>query len=182
MRKLKKLSVIAIAVLMIFTTAAAFAKSVEEASEGMIAVGADPIPFSLIDLDGNTIVLNDMLGDKAVLLVFWSLFCGPCQKELPLVDTITKTYKDKGLNVYAVNLDGPRRGRAVRKYMSKNEFTFSVLWEQIEDAAYVTADAYGVNGTPSIVLIGKNKKIAYVHVGQANEVDLDKAVQQALSD
>ncbi len=146
----------------------------------MIAVGADPVPFSLKDLDENTVRLEDYLGKKAVLLAFWSFFCGPCREEIPLLDELTKKYSAQGLEMLAVNLDGPKLKKAVQKYVTDGNYGFRVLWEEMDGANYKTADAYGVAGTPSVVLVGKNGKVSWTHVGREEgpkiEAEFKKAV------
>ncbi len=155
---------------------------ITEDSTALSPVGSDPALFRLKSLTGDEVNLEDYLGKRAVMLVFWSLFCGPCQEELPMVDEVSKKYAEKGLDVLTVNLDGPRRARAVEKYMNDKEFTFGVLWEEIDGTSYVTADKYGVSGTPTLVLIDKKGKISYTHVGQAELSILEKVVGEALAD
>lgn len=155
-------------------------RKTETAAAPMIAVGAEPLNFKLNKLRGEPVELASLLNKKAVMMVFWSLFCGPCQEELPLVDQTYKKYKDSDLEVFAINLDGEKRTKAVEKYMDKQGFSFSVLWEVIDGVSYQTADAYGVAGTPTLVLIGKNGKVAFTHIGKTEAADLEKAVQTAL--
>ena len=155
------------------------------ASEGadaanLIKVGAAPIPFSLQTPDGDVVEMEDYLGEKAMLLTFWSFFCGPCREEIPLLDELTKKYADDGFEMLAINLDGPKLDKAVRKYMESNGYTFQVLWEEIEGVSYKTADAYGVVGTPSLVLIGKNGKIAWTHVGREEVPVMDAQIRKAV--
>ncbi len=149
-------------------------------SNGMIEIGSDPIPFTLQDLDGQAVSLEDYRGREAVLLAFWSFFCGPCREEIPLLDTLEKKYSDKGFEMLAVNLDGPKLEKAVRKYVSSNEFTFRVVWEEIEGVSYRTADAYGVAGTPSLVLIGKDGKVSWTHVGREEGPKMEAEIRKAL--
>jgi peroxiredoxin len=146
----------------------------------LVKKGADPISFELNDLNGNAVKLDDYVGKKSVMIIFWSLFCGPCQEELPLVDKLGKKYKKDGLEVFSINLDGEKRGKAVKKFMKKKGYTFEVLWERVEGISYVTADAYGVAGTPTMVVIGKSGKITFAHVGQTDEPTLEKVVATAL--
>jgi thiol-disulfide isomerase/thioredoxin len=146
----------------------------------LIAVGSDPILFELEDLNDNVVALKDMLGKEAVVIVFWSLFCGPCQEELPLVDAVGVQYAEQGLKTYTINLDGKKRGKAVKKYMQKKGYTFGVLWEEIEGISYVTADAYGVGGTPTTIIIDKTGKVSYTHVGQVTKEELESTVKKAL--
>ena len=164
----------------------ALASSTPRKSEGgvqpLVTAGSDPVMFKLEKLGGGQVDLKDDLKNKAVILVFWSLFCGPCQEELPVVDQLYKKLASKDVVVYAINLDGEKRGKAVEKYMEKQGFKFTVLWEVIDGITYVTADAYGVPGTPTTILIGKKGKVSYTHVGQESFENLEKAVNEALAE
>lgn len=180
------LKMLAVALAAAFLSTQAFAatttpRKVEGGVAPLIEAGADPIDFTLKKLGGGEVALKDLLGKKAAVLVFWSLFCGPCQEELPLMDQLGKKYADKDLLVLAVNLDGEKRAKAVDKYMEKQGFSFSVLWEILDGVNYLTADAYGVQGTPTTVIIGKNGKVTYTHVGQETMDALEKAFQEAIS-
>jgi thiol-disulfide isomerase/thioredoxin len=174
----------ALAFALVCTTAMASSATPRKTEGGVeiIAVGADPILFTLKTLKGPDVKLEDLLQKKAVILVFWSLFCGPCQEELPLIDAIGRKYADKGLEVLAVNLDGEARGKAVEKFMDKRGYAFKVLWEQIDGVKYVVADAYGVAGTPTMIMINKKGKVSYTHIGVGTEEALEKAVQAALAE
>lgn len=154
---------------------------VEAEAPGLIAAGAAAIPFRLQDLDGQVASLDGYRGKKTVLLVFWSFFCGPCREEIPLLDAIGKRYADRGFDILAINLDGPKLEKAVRKYVSSNDFTFRVLWEQVEGIRYVTADAYGVAGTPTLVLIGKDGKVVWSHVGREEPARIEEVLGKALA-
>ncbi len=156
-------------------------KGKEASPAGLIQVGAAPIPFALRDLDGQVVKLEDYIGKQAVLLAFWSFFCGPCREEMPLLDQLFKKYRAKGLVMLGINLDGPKLEKAVRRYMESNGFTFRVLWEQIEGIRYRTADAYGVAGTPTMVLIGRNGKVTWTHVGREEPRKIEEEIRKALA-
>lgn len=184
---LKKIAIpIAAVVLVIFaagiSSAAATPRKGEGGAQPLLSVGSEPIDFTLEKLGGGQAALAADLKNKVVIMVFWSLFCGPCQEELPVVDQIAKNYANGDVVVYAVNLDGEKRGKAVKQYMDTKGFSFTVLWEKLDGIRYVTADAYGVPGTPATVLIGKKGKISYTHVGQETLESLEKAVKEALAE
>ncbi len=152
-------------------------------TNGLITPGSEPPRFTLQDLDGKPVALEDYLGKKTVMLVFWSFFCGPCREEIPLLDReILARYKDRGLEMFAINLDGPKMGKAVRRYMDSNGFGFRVLWEEIDGITYKTADAYGVVGTPSLVLIDRAGTVSWTHVGREKVPTLMEVVEKALED
>jgi len=43
---------------------------------------------------------------KLTILHFWATWCGPCVVELPELDKVAAAYKDKGLEVVPLALDG----------------------------------------------------------------------------
>ena len=57
--------------------------------------------FSLADLEGNTITLEQMRG-KVILLNFWGTWCGPCRKEIPDFINLMKKYKQDGLEIVGI--------------------------------------------------------------------------------
>jgi len=64
-----------------------------------------PAPdFTLPTLSGAPIRFSDLRG-KVVLLNFWATWCGSCRAEMPTIDALYRQYKDRGLEVLAVNLD-----------------------------------------------------------------------------
>lgn len=152
-----------------------------ESPSAMIAVGSAPVIFSLKDLNDQTVRMEDLVGKKAVLLAFWSFFCGPCREEIPLLDELTKKYSAQGLEMLAINLDGPKLKKAVQKYVADGNYGFRVLWEEMEGTSYKTADAYGVAGTPSVVLVGKDGKVSWTHVGREEGPKIEAEFQKALA-
>lgn len=153
----------------------------KDGSQGsLIAQGSDPLLFSLKSLEGETVKMEDFVGKNAVLLVFWSFFCGPCREEIPEIDKLAKKYGSQGFEVFAINVDGPKLEKPVRQHMTSNNFTFRVLWEEIDGPKLKTADSYGVGGTPTLVLVGKNGKVVWTHVGREAQLELEDAIRKAL--
>ncbi len=85
------------------------------------------IDFALKDLDGRTIRLSDFRGTNVILLNFWATWCIPCIKELPHFQKFHDMYKDKGLVVLAVTVDGPQSLALVRPFLKRYQYTFPVL-------------------------------------------------------
>jgi len=147
----------------------------------LISAGSDPIGFELEELGGGKVSLDSYIGKKSVLVVFWSFFCGPCREEVPLLDKIAKEFDPKELEMLAVNLDGKKLEKAIKKYVSDNNFSFRVLWEELEGSDYKTADAYGVSGTPTLVLIGRDGKISWSHVGKEDAGTIKANIEKSFS-
>jgi thiol-disulfide isomerase/thioredoxin len=122
-------------------------------------MGAAP-DFSLTDLDGKTVSLSSLKG-KVVILDFWATWCGPCKKSMPLLDKFYTDKRPKDVEIYGVNV-WERNGNTsgVKPFITDHQFHFPVLLGNNE-----IADAYGVRGIPTLVVIDKEGKLAYRHVG-----------------
>jgi peroxiredoxin len=63
----------------------------------------DGSTFRLTDLEGNVISLADLRG-KAVWINFWASWCPPCQSETPVMREVYETYRDRGLELVAIQV------------------------------------------------------------------------------
>src|SRR5699024_8538438 len=52
-----------------------------------------------------SIQLSDLEG-KGVMLNFWATYCEPCEAEMPYMEKLYPKYRDKGIEIVAVSLDG----------------------------------------------------------------------------
>lgn len=71
------------------------------ASASPIKVGQPAPPFSLTTYDGQHVTLDQLKG-QVVILNFWATWCGPCRKELPLLDSYQRLGAKYGLRTFAV--------------------------------------------------------------------------------
>jgi peroxiredoxin len=147
----------------------------------MLDVGALAPEFSLKDAEGAPFHFAEHRGKKPVLLVFWSMFCEPCRFEMPIVQKMHNRYRDAGLEVVAVSLDGEPLRRSVLGFARQEGYTFRVLIDEVDSGeTFKAADPYGVAGTPTLYLVDRAGKIALSRAGRMKEEELEKAVQAVL--
>ena len=74
-----------------------------------VQTGAVAPDFSLVDLNGETVTLEQFKG-KVVFLDFWAPWCVPCRDELPELDKLYKKYKQDGFEFIGICMDTSEPG------------------------------------------------------------------------
>jgi cytochrome c biogenesis protein CcmG, thiol:disulfide interchange protein DsbE len=118
-----------------------------------------PAPdFSLPDLQDAQIKLSGVKG-KAVVLNFWSINCGPCVEEIPLLEQMGGLRPEE-LVVVAVNLGDPKN--SIESFVKSNKITYTVL----QDGDGSISNLYHVSAYPVTYFIDRDGIIQAVHTGQ----------------
>lgn len=95
------------------------------------AMAAEPLSgpapdFTLKSNSGENIKLSELRG-QVVLINFWASWCGPCRKEMPLLDQLYQQYKPLGFTVLGVNVEeDPAQARTL---LGKVPVSFPVLFD-----------------------------------------------------
>lgn len=147
----------------------------------MLAIGADAPPFEVSDINGNTYALEDQLGNKIVVLGFWSFFCEPCKHTLRTLNDIHRLFRFRGVSVVAVSLEGKPMLSRIRSRVYHDRLDFTFLLDQPEGDSYEIADPYLVPGTPALYIIDKSGKIVFSRAGKVSLEDLSAVVESELA-
>jgi thiol-disulfide isomerase/thioredoxin len=112
-------------------------------------IGNQAINFQLEDLNGRTVSLSEIRGNP-VILNFWATWCGPCRSEMPLLQQIHETWKDRGLILLEIDIQ--ESAAAVQKFMIDNNLTLTTL---LDNDGRVT-NLYGISAIPTTFFIDKD--------------------------
>lgn len=126
---------------------------------GFIAVtssSAKVETFSLRDVDGNLVKLDDHFGKGPIVLDFWATWCKPCLKSLPKIQKIYEKFQDEGLVILGINEDGPRSLNKVEPFVNSIGITFPVLLDENRDVVR----KFKVTGFPTTILLDRNGHVA----------------------
>lgn len=145
-----------------------------------LKAGAKAPDFKVQDLDGKEFHLASCCGKDAVLLFFWSFFCGPCREEMPMISQMAREYRGKGLQVVGVNLDGREMKKAIDKFVVTEKIDFRIVFDELAADAFTVADPYGVGGTPALFLIDKQGVVSFSTVGAVTVEQLKAEIGKAL--
>jgi thiol-disulfide isomerase/thioredoxin len=130
--------------------------------------------FTLKDSTGKVVHLSDYKG-KVVLLDFWATWCGPCRAEAPIVDQVSRRWRDKGVVVVGVNTDLPDQGDPKAFAMAHN-LTYPI----VHDTEGQAQRAFAVDSLPTLVVVSRTGKITAVRTGMTDDAELERLIRQAL--
>jgi thiol-disulfide isomerase/thioredoxin len=118
----------------------------------------NPQNFSLPLLSGGNAELSSYKG-KVVFLNFWATWCPPCREEMPSMEVLYQRFKDRGLEILAVNIG--EESAAVQSFIRTNRFTYPVPLDRNSRISTL----YGVRAIPTSYIIDREGMIIASLVG-----------------
>ncbi len=86
---------------------------------------AEPVDFTLPDLDGKARSLSEFRG-KWVLVNYWATWCPPCLEELPDLEAFHDAHKEKDAVVIGVNME-KIPVKELRRFVEEQFLSFPIL-------------------------------------------------------
>lgn len=129
--------------------------------------------FTLANLDGDQISLNDLRG-KVVLLNFWGTWCGPCKREIPDFVNLINKHGANGLEIVGITLSSGS-SKDIKKFANKRKINYTLLTDingnetQSVKALYGQETGEDIKGIPTTFLIDRDGNIRKRYIGPRSE-------------
>jgi len=120
---------------------------------------AEPAPdFTLKSDSGENIRLAEQRG-KVVMINFWASWCGPCRKEMPLLDELYQRYEPAGFTLFGVNVE--QNPEAAQRFLEDVGVSFPILYDPESNVS----QRYQVDAMPTTVMVDRDGQVRYVNRG-----------------
>lgn len=118
--------------------------------------GGKFVDYQITNPAGETKALSEFRAEgKYFLLDFFASWCGPCQKSMPVLSEIQKTYSNilttASIAIWERDTDGTAYAQAVKDH--------KITWSTMQDASSAGATSYGIMGVPTFILFSPEGEI-----------------------
>ena len=141
-------------------------------------VGQEAIDFVLPVIHGGDVGsrlrLSDLKG-RVVVLDFWASWCGPCQKQAPILSEFASRRRGKDVYVVGVNTSDARADAA--EFARARALSYPCVF----DGNGRVGAAYDARSLPTMVVINRAGQVSAVRQGLVPADQLLMLVKEALS-
>lgn len=123
----------------------------------------------------------DALRGRVVIVDFWTFGCYNCRNTLPSLKQWDASYRDKGLTIIGVHSpesDYEKNEQNVRREVG----SLGIRYPVVTDNDYATWRAYGIEAWPTTVILDKQGRIRWMHVGEGYCDRMEKVIQALLTE
>ena len=130
--------------------------------------------LSLIDADGNTVMLSDFVG-KTVVINFWATWCSPCVGELPEFYDVYKEYSDR-VEFLFVNIQEASDEEHVKAFLADNGYELPLYF----DPSLELQMRFDVTAIPTTVFIAACGEYDQTQVGSMRRDELIAIIEDLI--
>lgn len=121
------------------------------------------------------------LRGRVVLVDFWTFGCYNCRNTLPALKRWDTRYRERGLTIIGVHspeFEHEKQAANVRREVRSLGISYPV----VTDNDYETWRAYGIRAWPTTVILDKQGRIRWMHIGEGYYDEMDGVIQKLLAE
>lgn len=127
-----------------------------------VDIGRRAPDFRLLNLATNdSVSLRSEYRGSVTLVNVWATWCAPCRAEMPSMERVYQSLRDRGFRIAAVSVDegDPERVRAFGREL---QLSFDLL----HDRSGAIQQVYRMIGVPQSFLLDREGRVAFVALGE----------------
>ncbi len=138
-------------------------------------------PSGFFNIEGDDLQLADLIGDKVILVDFWTYSCINCQRTAPYLVSWYDKYRDQGLEIvgihspeFAFEKDPDNVANAIEE--------FGIEYPVVMDNDFATWRNYANRYWPRKYLIDIDGFVVYDHIGEGAYAETERVIQDLLKE
>jgi thiol-disulfide isomerase/thioredoxin len=131
-------------------------------------------------INSEPLTLKGLRG-KVVLIDFWTFGCYNCRNTLPAIKDWDARYREKGLTIVGVHSPEFAEEKQLEN-LRREVASLGIRYPVVTDNDYATWKAYNVEAWPTIVLLDKQGRVRWTHLGEGAYDETEEAIQKLLSE
>jgi thiol-disulfide isomerase/thioredoxin len=124
-----------------------------------------------------------------VILFFWAHWCSDCKAEAPIIAALESAYRDRGLLVvgptrrygYAVAGEDATPAEELAHIEKVRQQYYGMIKNMAVPVSNEDALGYGMDATPTLVLLDRAGKVALYHPGQMTREELEPQIAKIVA-
>lgn len=138
-----------------------------------------PVPlFKTATLDGEKLNLADLVGKKVLLINIWATHCGPCQDEMPVINSLHRALDPEKFELISIMEDDRPTEAEVRVLLNRFQKKIPLPFKVYHDKGGLIADQFGTYMIPETFLVGRDGKVAEHYRGAISDYEKDKILRR----
>lgn len=129
-------------------------------------VGKYPPDFRIQLINGDDFHLAENIGKKIIILNFFAIWCEPCKREIPELNSYYKKHQQE--NFILIGIEQGEESKKVLKFMQENKIEFPVGIDEEGDIK----ELYEISSYPIAIFIGFDGKIKLYHQGAITNAEI----------
>lgn len=139
------------------------------------ALGQQVPAFELFDLGGEVHRLADTR-EPVIVLNFWAFWCETWKAQLPQLRALARQQQELNFRLLVVSIDGQWSDNQ-QQTLREQRLPFPVLL----DGQRTLGTALGVRRVPTVMVLGRDRKVRWLHEAYPGNPPVLKAIRRALS-
>lgn len=142
--------------------------------EAEMRIGNIVPTVTLSGISGAPVRIPDSVKGKVLILHFWQVGCSSCKLEMPAMDELYSKYRQKGLEVLAVNVG--QKKEVVQRFAAEMMVSYPILIDPDERGSRL----FGVTDVPRTYVLDRGGIVRYRIVGGATPETLKRLILSLL--
>ena len=119
-------------------------------------------PFSGQEItSGKSMDMNDIIGEKPVMIIFWASWCPTCKKEVPKINQLVEKYRDMGMAFIGINVGFNDSVKRAQAFMDQTKMQYPVIF----DKGGLVSKQFSISGVPTVIVADRKGVVKFKNYG-----------------